>query len=431
MPSKESAPDTAAGIPADPRWQLAGRIAASRTFSKSPRLRDFLLYVTQRTLEGDIAAVTEIEIAHHIFGRGLDFVPTEDSVVRVSARQLRAKLKEYFDTEGCLEPLLLEIPKGAYLPVFHPRLPLTPESPPLVPAPQPSRWRLAFWAALSLNLLLLLVVALLARRPPSPPSLPASPPNLLSLLLAPATSPVQVVVSDFSLSLMRSVRPNGKDYGLAQYLSWNYDDLRPAPASDPRLVFLWSVLRTHRVTRLGDLTVVASIERAANGSHAIAIRHSRDVSLRDFHTGWHVLLGNPYSTPWVSLFEDQLGFRSTRNDINGVGFLNAHPRSNEPAAYFVPHAEREDGIGYARIAFLPNTSGRPGVLLIGGVNMVSMEAAGDFLAHPDSINRLRSALALPPNAVLPYFELLLQTRSLDNTPQGATIVAAHLLDHPR
>jgi hypothetical protein len=40
----------------------------------------------------------------------------EDSSVRVHARQLRLKLHEYFDGEGREEPMIVEIPKGAYNP---------------------------------------------------------------------------------------------------------------------------------------------------------------------------------------------------------------------------------------------------------------------------------------------------------------------------
>ncbi len=433
MTSKDGQSQVAVAAPGDPRSQLAERIAASRAFSKSPRLREFLLFVTERTVQGDLSAVNEIEIAHRIFGRGADFVPTEDSVVRVSARQLRTKLKEYFEDEGRLEPIQLEIPKGAYIPAFHPREPIPPEPPPLShpSQPLPVRWRLALSAAILLNVALLFTVVVLLRRSSPAPPVPDTAPSLLSVLLSRANTPVHVVVSDFSLSLMRGLSTNGNSYDLDEYLAWNYRPLQPVGTTDPRVTWLWNVLRTHRITRLGDLTLLASIERTAGQRVPILVRDARDVSLRDFQSGWHVVLGNPYSTPWVSLFEDQLEFRSVRDKSHGVGFLNHKPRPGETGLYSAANAEREDGVGYARVAFVPNSSGRPGVLLIGGINMVSMEAAGDFLAHPDSIRLALAALGLDRLDPLPYFELLLQTRALDNTPQGAKIVASHLLDHTR
>jgi hypothetical protein len=42
-------------------------------------------------------------------------------LVRVQVSQLRKKLQEYFSEEGRDEPLVIEIPKGNYVPVFRPR----------------------------------------------------------------------------------------------------------------------------------------------------------------------------------------------------------------------------------------------------------------------------------------------------------------------
>ena len=40
--------------------------------------------------------------------------------MRGAARQLRLKLKEYFDDEGRTESLVIDIPKGGYVPVSLP-----------------------------------------------------------------------------------------------------------------------------------------------------------------------------------------------------------------------------------------------------------------------------------------------------------------------
>ena len=53
------------------------------------------------------------------FTRRPGYSPLEDSSVRVHARQLRLKLHEYFDGVGRDESLVIEIPKGAYAPVFR------------------------------------------------------------------------------------------------------------------------------------------------------------------------------------------------------------------------------------------------------------------------------------------------------------------------
>jgi hypothetical protein len=393
-------------------------------------LREFLLFVTEKLLKGEISSITKVEIGRRIFGRNASYIPTEDSIVRVSARQLRAKLKEYFEDEGRLEPLQVNIPKGAYLPVFEERQ-HPPETAQLKKGWRAlSRsWRICIASIVAANLALILTVAVLLLRPATVgPATPAAQ-GVLGAFLLKAQTPVHVVVSDYSLSLMRhSSAGGGRNYKLDEYLGWNYDRLRPESRSDPRLLDMFEILRTHRITRLGDLVVALRIQRAATGGAPILLRHSRDVSLRDFESGWHIVLGNPYSTPWVSLFEDQLNFRSIRDVHEGVGYANLKPRAGEPANFLVHEASREDGLGYARVAMLPNAAGNQGVLLVGGVNMVTMEAAGEFVSNAESLPQVLHSFGLKENAALPNFEVVLETHAVDNTPQKARIVASAVIN---
>ena len=121
----------------DPRWELTQRVAQSESFKRSPRLRSFLLYVVSQTLENAGEELNEYQIGTHVFARPESFNPAEESIVRSSARQLRAKLQEFFDGEGRRESLILTIPKGSYVPEFLPR------SPAAAPVPGPNRIR--YW----------------------------------------------------------------------------------------------------------------------------------------------------------------------------------------------------------------------------------------------------------------------------------------------
>ena len=103
----------------DERWQLVQRILASSPFQKSGRLRDLLQYITEQTIRGYAHELTEQHIGEALFHKPAGYSPLEDSSVRVHARQLRLKLHEYFDGVGREEPLIIEIPKGAYAPTFR------------------------------------------------------------------------------------------------------------------------------------------------------------------------------------------------------------------------------------------------------------------------------------------------------------------------
>ena len=110
----------AEATPDEVRSQME-RILANRRFAASERSATFLRYVVDRTLAGDSAAIKEVVIAVEIYGRSADYDPKIDSVVRVEASRMRAKLKSYYDEEGSLDPILITIPKGGYVPIFEVR----------------------------------------------------------------------------------------------------------------------------------------------------------------------------------------------------------------------------------------------------------------------------------------------------------------------
>src|SRR5450432_1413829 len=114
-----SQPPNTADLLADERWQLVQRIISSPPLQKGTRLKDLLQYVTEQAIRSHAHELTEQHIGNVLFHKPSDYSPLEDSSVRVHARQLRLKLHEYFNEDGRDEPLILEIPKGAYAPAFR------------------------------------------------------------------------------------------------------------------------------------------------------------------------------------------------------------------------------------------------------------------------------------------------------------------------
>ena len=51
-----------------------------------------------------------------IFDRDSAYDSRVDSIVRVEARRLRDKLTAYYSAEGRDNPVIIELPKGAYVP---------------------------------------------------------------------------------------------------------------------------------------------------------------------------------------------------------------------------------------------------------------------------------------------------------------------------
>src|SRR5579862_3881959 len=101
--------------------ELLHRVASSPQFQKSKRLRELLLYLGERSLKDPDCILREQEIGVDVLGRPSDYDTSHDTLVRVLVSQLRKKLQDYFSADGSDEPLVIEIPKGIYLPVIRAR----------------------------------------------------------------------------------------------------------------------------------------------------------------------------------------------------------------------------------------------------------------------------------------------------------------------
>ena len=54
-----------------------------------------------------------------VFDRTSEYDPNVDAIVRVEARRLRAKLKEYYEGPGRNDPVLIGLRPGSYVPIFR------------------------------------------------------------------------------------------------------------------------------------------------------------------------------------------------------------------------------------------------------------------------------------------------------------------------
>jgi hypothetical protein len=101
------------------RLQLE-KINQSDVFRKSARLTTFLRYVVEETIEGRADGLKEHVLAVELYQRPAgDFDSAADPIVRVDARRLWDKLREYYATEPS-DPIVISLPKGSYAPVFEP-----------------------------------------------------------------------------------------------------------------------------------------------------------------------------------------------------------------------------------------------------------------------------------------------------------------------
>jgi serine/threonine-protein kinase len=95
------------------------RVLASELFVRSERISRFLRYIVERSLQDHANQIKETVIAVDVYERAANYDPKTDPVVRNEARRLRAKLREYYEIEGCSDPIRIDVPKGSYTPVFQ------------------------------------------------------------------------------------------------------------------------------------------------------------------------------------------------------------------------------------------------------------------------------------------------------------------------
>jgi TolB-like protein len=135
------------------------RVLASPGFARNDRLARFLRFVVEKHLKGGDDEVKESVLAVEVFGRSPDHNSKRDSIVRTEASRLRARLSEYYLAEGKDDPLVIELPKGRYIPVLRQAVGVQRPSGPApkrAPHVRSSRWMLLAMAGLAVALLLLL-----------------------------------------------------------------------------------------------------------------------------------------------------------------------------------------------------------------------------------------------------------------------------------
>jgi TolB-like protein/Tfp pilus assembly protein PilF len=95
------------------------KILASPGFANADRLSRFIRYVVEETLNGQTDKLKESLLGIDVFGRKPTYDPRVDAVVRTEAVKLRARLRDYYESEGREDEVVIDLPKGGYVPAFR------------------------------------------------------------------------------------------------------------------------------------------------------------------------------------------------------------------------------------------------------------------------------------------------------------------------
>jgi hypothetical protein len=423
----------------DRRWQLAQRVAASKSFAKSALLSKFLLYVCERALTGRTEEISEHQIGVHVFGRRQGYHPGEDNIVRNYARQLRQRLDHYFEEEGNSEELRISIPLGKYIPVFSPhRLhePKTtevqvagdvPHSPPGaargddISLPSSSRAnRTRFHALLVLPFAVVVgFFGWLGMKHFR--SSPKDPCHLLWSQVFDKDRPTLLVPSDDGIVMFQNL--TGHTVHLDEYVSGQYLSVKSPFNIDAQNL---ADLGAQRYTNITDLDAVLKFSQIPEAIPAhYVIRYARELHMEDLKDSNAILLGSTYSDPWVELFQKSLNFEFDYEPHPNASFIvNKHPAAGEASVY-TNDATAPSHRTYAVVALVPNLNDTGWILLVEGLTMAGTQAATDILFNREEMETVINKAAAG-NGKLKPFELLIETRSFGSSSPQAKIIASRI-----
>lgn len=126
------------------------RILESTHFANAPIVRAFLSYVVRATIAGQGDRIKAYTIALEVFGKGAEFDPSNNTIVRTTASRVRNALQAYYREHGHDCRVVITLSKGSYVPAFT--FQNVPPPPPVdgagePPASQLPRSSLRIWIA--------------------------------------------------------------------------------------------------------------------------------------------------------------------------------------------------------------------------------------------------------------------------------------------
>ena len=424
-------------------WELLERIAESSQLKRSARLRTLLFYVARRSMKEGCERIHEHEIGVEVFGRPDGYDTNVDNIVRTNFTELRKRLETYFETEGLSEPLMIEIPRGSYIPVFHQRSPEL-EAPVLAAIQQPvaavdarktlpavaeSRRRppvrLAGLIAAGLTTLALAALSLILwnqnralQRAVTPwrssPSLAAFWSGFLD-----GNQDTDIVLEDSAYLLIQNI--DGHTFSFDDYLRQSFLGQidQQHPSSDN--AYAVNLISGKKLERASDVELAMGILALDRLSKSLRLYNARDYSTSLLARNNLILLGNPTSNPWDQIFEDRLNFRETPESRQNSLVTNRAPAAGEQATYISTPT-----MAYCVIAYLPKPNHSGNLLLIQGISSEATRAGGDFLLSEDRLSDLRNRMH---KGNFPYFELLLKVSHVQGMPIATSIEAVRVYDN--
>jgi hypothetical protein len=406
--------------------ERSGALGRSRSYSR------LLSFLVDCSLHG--RTPKELEIAMEVFGKGSDFDPSQDSMVRVYAHNLRQKLDHYYATEGRAEPHQLALSRGEYRVALAPAragapgdvtssVPATVDA---APAPRPARSRRAALAAAAVALTALgaaVGFGFGSTRAP-PPSLAqtvAESPIWQSILGD--NMPVLVVVGDYYI--FGELDKHGDVKRLVRDFSVNSSkELDELMMYDPSLIGRYMDLDLTYLPRGSAFALLDVLRVLYTSNKPVRIVSMSNLNVADLKSNHVVYLG------YISALDKLQDFVFASSSL-AVGYTYDELRNIQTGETYTSEAgmpqAHDNYRDYGFISTFPGPVGNQ-FLIVSGTRDAGMIQAAHALTDPELIKDVEAARPDVGDAK-PAFEMLYEVMGYAHTNLDAMLVHTAKLDY--
>jgi len=406
------------------------KLENSHALHGSESLRKLLRYLARHAIQHPGTSLKEYQIATEEFGRPADFDPAVDSMVRVQAGRLRAKLVEYYANEGAHDPIRIELPKGAYSLTFHLRDELTHLSAKELPnressaGPQPVAahadvpmgWFLAV-VGLSTLLLLALAVLFLDRRQ-------------TPIASAAVESPAPAALREFWKPFLQGPDEPWVVFSNAAFIGRPETGMRYFNSSQDSHDTIFD-----HYTGVGEVLAVHSLDLVFSSFHRkLRVKRGSLFSLDDAKNNNLIFVGSPSENLTLREIPGTREFTFFRLESGprkgDLAVLNVHPQPGEAQHYLASPASSPLTEDYGVIGFVPGLNPTRSVMIMAGITTFGTQAAVEFATGQDTVQQLLSRAPSANDGNLQPFEALLHVRVIKGVPVESELVAVRKLSAP-
>lgn len=366
----------------------------------------------------------EIEIAADVFNRGKDFDPSQDSMVRVYAHNLRQKLQQYYAEHGDADSPRIGIPKGEYRIVVVDSAEHSPADAELVLADGARRSWYGFAVAIVISLAAGLLLGLLSGRDQDLTTDYARVAHSgLWSALSDDDLPITLVVGDYYIfgeldgygNIVRMVR----EFEINSQRDLDDLFLLDPDAADRYLDLDLTYLPTSTAFAMRDLMEV--LATTGKEIRVVAMSNFESSALRESHIVYIGYLSGLQMLEDFVFADSGLAIGETPDELvnlaTGQTFISEAGLPSGPSSY------RDYGLFSTR----PGPNGNQLVFVTGMRDEGLMQTA-QAISIPAMVQDSIDALTGPDGSMPPAFELLYEVAGLDRMNLNDAIVHAAPLE---